>query len=133
MTTRITSAVKAPFPVSGVRPGLVPVAVTRIQSVSLVKTALMVGLRSPEIATGTVCAPVTVVAGMESAGGAVVVPADSAAKRNTRPIVPVAPLLMRLALPLVILTASTIELPNPGGNKIRWNVDAEAVALGGIT
>jgi len=70
---------------------------------------------------------------MLSAAGAAIVPAESAAKRNYKPIVPVPALLMRLALPLVILTESTIELPNPGGSKIRWNVDAEADELGGIT
>src|SRR6185295_15862615 len=111
-------------PVTAVRPGFVPVAVIRIQSVSFVKSVLMAGLKSPEIVTGTVCAPFTLVAGMLSAAGAVVVPAESAAKQNCKPIVPVPALLMRFALPVVILTESTIEPPKPGGSRILWNVDA---------
>jgi hypothetical protein len=39
---------------------------------------------------------------------------------------------MRFAPPLVILTESTMELPNPGGRLIFCVVDAEADVAGGI-
>src|SRR5204862_6960734 len=95
-TTRMTSAVRTPVPVSGVAPELVPVATTRIQSESFVNRLWIAGLKSPEIVTGTVLFPLTLVAGTSRAEAALSVPAESAAKKNENPSCPAPPVFIRL-------------------------------------
>src|SRR5262245_66055514 len=70
---------------------------------------------------------------MSSAEAAVIVPAESDAKKMEKPTVPVPPLFTRLALPIVIRTESTTELPKPGGSCSRENVETLGDDAGGTT